>query len=231
MKLEAPYHQGKILNRYKRFFADIQLDSGEEIVAHVPNTGSMKGCWESGWKCIVTGNDNPKRKLKYTLELTHNGETWIGVNTNRTNKLVFEALQNEQIPELKNLGDIKKEVTIGDSRIDFCLETGTHKTFIEVKNVTLVDGERYLFPDSVSTRGQKHLLELTKIAKDKNMSAYMLYIVQREDAKSFSPAIDIDPEYARLLKEAHKKGVKILAYQCKLSRTEITVAKKIKVVL
>lgn len=229
MKLDAPYHIGTILRRYKRFFADIKLESGEEIIAHVPNTGRMTSCLEPGWKCLVTQNDDPKRKLKYTLELTHNGSTWIGVNTNRTNKIVYEALTKGSIPEFKNTGIIKKEVTIGDSRIDFCLEEANKKIFIEVKNVTLKEDNNYLFPDAVSTRGQKHLRELINIAQMKNHQAYMLYLIQREDANIFSAAKDVDPEYAKLLKEAQKNGVKILAYQCKISPSELSVDKKVKV--
>ena len=229
MKLDAPYHIGTIVRRYKRFFADIKLESGQAIVAHVPNTGRMTSCLEPGWKCLVTQNDDPKRKLKYTLELTHNGKTWIGVNTNKTNKIVFEALQKSLFSELKAYKEIKREVTIGDSRIDFCLENEKDKAYVEVKNVTLNEGGKYLFPDAVSTRGQKHLKELINIAQMKNHQAYMLYLIQREDGKSFTSAKEVDPEYAKLLKEAANKGVKILAYQCKVTPEEVVIDKKIKV--
>src|SRR3989338_9098913 len=122
MKLPAKTTTGTILKRYKRFLADITLDTGEVIVAHVPNTGSMKTCWEPGWKVILSESDNPNRKLKYTLEMLHNGTTWIGVNTANPMKIVLEALQHKMIPELAIYDDFKPEVKIGDSRIDLLLK-------------------------------------------------------------------------------------------------------------
>lgn len=124
MKLDKPIYTGIIKNRYKRFLSDIVLDSGEEINAHVPNTGSMKTCWGVDWKVAVSHADDPKRKLKYTLEMTHNGKTWIGTNTNLTNKLAYEAVEKKIIKELSDYDTIKPEVKIGDSRIDLLLTKG-----------------------------------------------------------------------------------------------------------
>jgi len=222
---------GTIQKRYKRFLSDITLDDGEQINAHVPNTGSMTQCWGEDWKVLVTKSDNPKRKLAYTLELTNNGHTWISVNTSRTNKLVHEALEGSKIKELLGYKSIRAEKKIFDSRLDFFLSEHDNKAdaYLEVKNATLTDNEgTCLFPDSVSTRGQKHLIDLMKI-KETGTRAIMLYVVNREDVDSFSPASQIDPEYARLLKEAAKKGVEVLAYQSKINDKEIYIDKKIKV--
>lgn len=230
MKFEKPVYEGIIEKRYKRFLSDITLKSGELVHAHVPNTGSMTNCWAQGWKVLVTYHDDPKRKMQYTLEATHNGKTWIGVNTSRTNKIVKEALELELIKELKGYKSIKPEAKVLESRIDFYLSEHKSKEncYVEVKNVTLNDGDKALFPDAVSTRGQKHLKDLIQL-KAEGFRACMLYLINRSDVISFSPATDVDPEYARLLKEAKSAGVEILAYQTKISKKEIILTDKIKV--
>jgi sugar fermentation stimulation protein A len=232
MKFEHKVYEGIIQKRYKRFLSDITLKDGQEVTAHVANTGSMKMCWAPGWKVAVTYVDDPKRKLKYSLQMTHNGKTWIGINTSLTNKLVKEALENEVIKELNGYEKIKPEAKVLDSRIDFLLTSeGEPECYVEVKNVTLISESKKgqgLFPDAVSTRGQKHLKDLIKLKKQ-GQRAVMLYICQREDIEFFSPASDIDPEYARLLKEAKKNGVEILCYGCSLSKKEIIITKTIEV--
>jgi len=240
MKFLAPLTEGKILKRYKRFLADIQLSSGEVVTAHTANTGSMKTCWEPGWKVLISFHDNPKRKLKYSLEMTNNGQTWIGINTSLPNKLAKEAIENGLIKELKGYPFIKPEVKTGNSRIDLLLskekETRSKKDqfFVEVKNVTLKgDGHQKnaaLFPDAVSVRGQKHIRELIRLHKEGYKTA-LLFIVQREDVDYFTPAKDIDPLYSSLLKEASASGVLILAYQCIMSKKEIVVNKSLPVKL
>jgi len=237
MKFNNPTETAIIHKRYKRFLSDIELSTGEEVVAHVPNTGSMKTCWGEKWKVLVTKNDNPKRKLKYTLEMTHNGESWICVNTGMTNKLVTEALENDVIFELLGYPEVKPEKKILDSRIDFFLSGHADKPdcYVEVKNVTLkgddIGKDRFvLFPDSVTTRGQKHLRDLMKIKKS-GLRAAMLYVVNREDVNVFSPAKDIDPEYARLVAEAKEVGVEIFVYQCKLNEEEIVLTKRLDIKL
>ena len=233
MKFELPTITAVIHKRYKRFMSDIELPNGEMVVAHVPNTGSMKTCWGPNWKVLVTKTDDPKRKLKYTLQMTHNGNSWIGVNTSLTNKLVQEALENDVIQELQGYKNIKPEKKVLDSRIDFFLsesEADGKDAYVEVKNVTLLGDKKdeVLFPDAVSTRGQKHLKDLTKLAQD-GQRAVMLYVVNREDVKVFRPADLIDPEYGKLLREAHKSGVEVLAYQCKLSDKAVKVSHSIAV--
>jgi sugar fermentation stimulation protein A len=228
MKFETKLIKGKIIKRYKRFLADIELDSGELITAHTANTGSMKTCWEPGWKVLCSYHDNPKRKLKYSLELTHNGKCWILVNTSLPNKIGKEAIEKNLIKELTGHDSIKPEAKIGKSRIDLLLtkESG-EKCYVEIKNVTLKgDGELALFPDGVTTRGQKHLRELMQI-KASGDRACMLYIINRSDVTSFSPAAHIDPVYAELLKEAESKGVEILVYQTKITPSEVVISSTI----
>jgi sugar fermentation stimulation protein A len=221
VKWETPLIEATILNRYKRFLADVKI--GEEVLTiHVPNTGSMTSCWAPDWKCAISKSKNPDRKMPYTLEYTHNGKSWIGVNTGNANKLTNTWLNEGLIPELKGYEKIISEKKIGLSRIDFFLENHASKPpcFIEVKSVTLKDEGSAKFPDSVSERGQKHLMELIDLKK-KGYRAVMLYIVQREDVDHMKPASSIDPKYARLLEEALRTGVEVLAYQCKLSLNEI----------
>lgn len=232
MKFKSKLIKAKILKRYKRFLSDIELSSGEIICAHVPNTGSMKTCWEPGWTVYLSKSDDPKRKLKYTLELLHNGESFISINTSMTNKIVKEALEQGKISEFKKYKTIKPEQKILDSRLDFFLtEEGLKDTYIEVKNVTLLGEEnRALFPDAVTTRGQKHLKDLIQIAES-GKNACMLYLVNRQDVKTFSPAKEIDPAYSNILKEAKLKGVQILAYQTNITTEDISISKQIPVQL
>lgn len=228
MKFDSNTFEAIIHKRYKRFMSDIELPDGQMVVAHVPNTGSMKTCWEAGWKALVTHIDDPKRKLKYTLQLTHNGDSWICVNTSLTNKLVQEALEQGTIKELSGYSNIKPEHKVLDSRLDFFLtgHPSQPDAYIEVKNVTLVQDGLASFPDAISTRGQKHLKDLIQL-KNTGARAVMLYVLNRSDAHMFSPADDIDPTYGQLLREAHEQGVEILVYQCKLSHQEVTLYQKV----
>lgn len=232
MKFSEPLIQGKIIKRYKRFLADVELENGDIITAHTANTGSMKTCWEPGWSVLMSYHDNPKRKLKYSLELTNNGDTWIGVNTSLPNKIAIEGIANGTVKELKGYSTIKPEAKIGKSRIDILLSNeGEDPCYVEVKNVTLLgEKNKGIFPDAVSTRGQKHLEELMGLV-DQGIRAAMLYVINREDVKSFSPADDIDPRYGQLLRQASEKGVEILAYKCEVTPKEIKLAKKLPVKL
>ncbi|MFZ4714294.1 MAG: DNA/RNA nuclease SfsA [Bacteriovoracaceae bacterium] len=227
MKFEIPLTPGTMIKRYKRFLSDIRLENGEIVCAHVPNTGSMSTCWEEGWKVMLSKSTNPDRKLPYTLEMTHNGQTWIGVNTGNPMKMAVEALENKIISELVQYPTIKKEVKIGDSRIDLLLSHGEEQCYVEIKNVTLLgDHKQALFPDAVSERGTKHLKELMNLKKQ-GIEAAMLYIIQREDIESFAPAAKIDPMYAEHLRMAKEHGVQILTYICSLSPEEIKITKKV----
>lgn len=227
MQWDPSLRPAVLKKRYKRFLADVEIGN-DSLTVHVPNTGRMTSCWESGWTCALSKSSNPSRKLTWTLELTHNGESWIGVNTANANKLAAEWITNGLIPELIGYGHLIAEKKIRDSRIDFFLED--HPTladaFVEVKSVTLKLNGRAQFPDTVSERGQKHLEELMKL-KSEGYRTVMLYIVQREDVHLLTPAYGIDKRYGELLRKAHALGVEILAYQGKLSLTEITFGKAI----
>lgn len=224
MQFDPPLTEAILRLRYKRFLSDISIGE-EKFVAHVPNTGAMTSCWEANWRCAVSKSSNPKRKLPYTLELTHNGTSWIGVNTANANKLAGEWLRGEELLPLSGYKTITPEKKIGDSRIDFFLESpGLAPCYVEVKSVTLKKDSEAQFPDAVSTRGQKHLRELMKL-KDSGARACLLFVVQREDVEVVAPARDIDPIYADLLLEAFDKGVEIFAYQCRISLDEIKLGK------
>lgn len=224
MHFEPALLSGTLIKRYKRFLADIELASGEVITAHCPNPGSMQSCKEPGWPVQVSFHNNPKRKLKYTFEMIHNGQTWIGVNTMRTNPLVKEALEQDLIPELTGYDKLRSEVKYGEkSRIDFLLEGPKQACYVEVKNVSLLKAGVYQFPDGVTERGRKHLYELLEMVKQGHR-AVNLFVVQREDSDHFQPAADIDPAYAKALKEVSKQGVEILVYQAKISPKELTLS-------
>jgi sugar fermentation stimulation protein A len=225
--------EGKILKRYKRFLADIELSDGQIMTVHTPNTGSMKTCWAPGWPCRLSRSSNPKRKYPYTLEMTHNGESWIGINTSLANHLVNEAILSQQIDELTGFQEVKREVKTGHSRIDFVLKypAGRPECYLEVKNVTLKgDNKQALFPDAVSERGTKHLKELIRLRQEGKRSV-IFYIVQRNDIDTFSPAKEIDPTYAQTLKEAQDAGVEILCYQWSVGPRQIELKEKMTVKL
>ncbi len=222
MKL-PPLQKGILLKRYKRFLADICLDTGRTITAHCPNTGSMLLCDEPGSTVMVSFHDNPGRKYQYTWELVRVHQNWVGINTMFANKIVKEAIENNQIPELINYDKIKSEVAYGEnSRIDILLQKNESLNYIEVKNVTLVENNTAFFPDAVTARGAKHLFELANMVKSGHRAA-MFYLVQRADADLFRPAEHIDRKYSQTLRIAHKTGVEILVYRAKINPEEIII--------
>lgn len=224
MKLDPPFEAAKLLKRYKRFFADMELEDGSVETAHCPNTGSMQNCLVEGSLCYFSRSDNPKRKLKTTLEyVTCTSGMLACINTHRANQIVKEALFAGRVQELLGYSNIASEVKYGEekSRIDFKLsEEGRPDCYVEVKSVTLAEeGDEGLigyFPDAVTTRGQKHLRELMAM-RGEGCRAVLLFCVQHQDIEVVRPATHIDPEYSRLLFEAVKAGVEVLAYQARLS--------------
>lgn len=231
MKLPNELLSGVLIKRYKRFLADVKLDSGRIVTAHCPNSGSMKGCKTPGSAVLLTYDPRPTRKLKYTWELVKADGVWVGINTMYPNKLVKEAILDGTVTELQGYEMLRPEVKYGEnSRIDILLENPGQKCYIEVKNVTLIDKERALFPDAVTTRGQKHLRELMNMIREEHRSV-IFFVIQREDGQSVSPADTIDPEYGQLLREAVKNGVEALAYQAIVNPEEIYLHKKIPVLL
>ena len=230
MKLPAPLIKGKLLSRYKRFFTDIELADGQVVVAHTPNTGSMKQCAISGYNVLISESDNPKRKLKYTLELIRVGDHWVDTHTQRTNRVVEEALRNNWIKSLEDYR-LQPEYKFGESRIDFYLQKGEEKVLLEVKNVTLCCNETTArFPDAVTIRGQKHLRELLA-AKKQGYRAVIFFLIQRAEATQFSPADDIDSVYGKLLREVVAGGVEAMAYKTIVTPEENRVGEQIPVVL
>jgi len=222
--------KGKLIKRYKRFFTDVKLDK-EVVVAHCPNTGSMKGLLDENNEVYLSKNNDPKRKLKYGLELIKAHKNLVGVNTHMANKIVNHGLANNLIKELKNSDLIKPEVFFNkETRFDFLVEKNKQKSFVEVKNVTLFrDKKTAEFPDAITTRGSKHLLTLIDAIK-KGYKSYLLYLVQIENMENFKIAKDIDSEYYKNYLIAKKAGVNFLAYRCKITTKEIKIEKKLKII-
>lgn len=226
MKFEKELVHGKLIKRYKRFLADVELDTGEIVVAHCTNSGSMKSCLENGAEVYLTPVDDPKRKTKFTWEMIKINNDWVGINTGNPNKLAYEAILNQQISGLNGYTTVKREVKFGDSRFDVYAENENEKCFVEVKNVSMKENEYALFPDAVTTRGQKHLKTLIDVKKQ-GMRAVMLYIIQRSDVRIFAPAKEIDPNYASLLKKAAGAGVEIFPMQASVTPEQITLVRKL----
>ena len=222
--------KGKLIKRYKRFFVDVKLNN-ETVTAHCPNTGSMKGLLDEGNEVYLLKNNNPKRKLKYGLEIVKAKKNLVGVNTHMANKIVNHGLLNNLIKELKNNDKIKAEVFYNkDTRFDFLVEKKNQKSFIEVKNVTLFrDSKTAEFPDAITTRGSKHLLTLIDAIK-KGYKTYLVFLVQIQNMENFKIAKDIDTEYYKNFITAKKAGVNFLAYRCKISTKEIFIEKKLKII-
>ncbi|PLY02260.1 MAG: DNA/RNA nuclease SfsA [Desulfuromonas sp.] len=230
MKLPEPLLGGRLLRRYKRFLADVELDDGRHVTAHTPNTGSMQQCAVPGYEVLLSQTDNPKRKLAYTLELIRVNDYWVDTHTQRANRVVEEALRQGRIDGLAGYR-VKPEHRFGESRIDFLLESPVQKVLVEVKNVTLCcQPDVACFPDAVTTRGQKHLRELMA-AVVQGYRAVILFLVQRGEAKRFTVADAIDPEYGRLLREAVAVGVEPLACQTVVSPEEVRFVRTLPVIL
>jgi len=228
MKFENKLISGLLVKRYKRFFVDIKIGN-KIITAHCPNTGSMYGLLKAGNRVWLTESSNPKRKLKYTLQIIENNKKKVGINTHVTNKIVLDAIKNKLIPEFNNITNVKQEVYFGNNtRFDFFLSNNEHKYFLEIKNVTLSRKKSIAeFPDAITSRGAKHINELLK-AKKNNYKIYILFVIQREDCNKFKIANDIDQIYSNLLSKAIKKGLKVLCYDCKFLSKGIKLNKPLK---
>ena len=221
MEFKEKLLQGTLVKRYKRFFADIKIGN-KIITAHCPNSGSMMGLLNKGNKVWFSASDNPKRKLKYTLEIIEIEKKLVGINTLLANKIVLEALKNKKIKSLVGFNKISTEVQFSKkTRFDFLISNNEEKCFLEIKSVTLSREKKIAeFPDAITSRGTRHLEELVA-AKRKGFKSYLLYLIQREDCNLFKIANDIDKEYKFAFDEALKSDVKILCYDCKLNTKEI----------
>ena len=225
MKFTYTLIKGKLIKRYKRFFIDIKVNNST-LTAHCPNTGSMMGLLDKGNETWISKNNDPKRKLKYTLEIIKSKNKLVGVNTHRANRIVEHGLRNKLLDEFKSVKLIKPEFKFSnDTRFDFLCD----KNIIEVKNVTLLRKKELAeFPDAITSRGSKHLLQLIK-SLEKGYKPYVLFLTQIQDINSFKIAKDIDNDYYQNYLIAKKAGVKFLAYRCKLNSKEIKIEKKINI--
>ncbi|MGL3826984.1 DNA/RNA nuclease SfsA [Candidatus Pelagibacter communis] len=230
MKFSKPLIKGKLIKRYKRFFADIKINK-EIVTAHCPNTGSMQGLLDEGNEVYLLPNNDPKRKLKYGLEIIKTRKNLVGVNTHNANKIAHHALKKNLIEEIKDSNLIKPEVFFNkETRFDFLIEKNKQKSFLEVKNVTLFrDKKTAEFPDAVTERGSKHLLTLIDAIK-KGFKAYLLFLVQIQNMKEFKIAKDIDINYHNNYLLAKKAGVNFLAYGCSINAKKIYIDKKLKII-
>ncbi|PIE41321.1 MAG: DNA/RNA nuclease SfsA [Gammaproteobacteria bacterium] len=234
MKFSPPLLKGKLLKRYKRFLADVELPSGEQITIHCPNTGSMKNCNEPGASVWFSDSQNPKRKYQYTWEIVTvaDGAAKAGINTGRANKLVKEAIEQRVIQELQGYDSIRTEVKYGqeNSRIDLLLEKSDEQCFVEIKNATLGEGDICYFPDAVTERGRKHLRELAAMVEQGHRGV-LLFCVQHTGVNQVRPADHIDPAYGETLRQVVHAGVEVLAYQAVINEKEIFLRQPLPVVL
>ena len=234
MIFDPPLISGKLVKRYKRFLADVILDNGETVVAHCANSGSMMGLKDEGSLVWLSPNQNPKAKLDWRWELASQDGALVGINTSRPNAIVADAIINGEIPELKSYANLRREVKYGhNSRIDILLEGDTKPNcYVEVKSVTLrrpdgPDPKAVEFPDSVTTRGAKHLKELSDMVSTGHR-AVMFYLIQRQDCDHFRLASDIDSGYKAAFDKARTAGVEVICYSCTVTPEEITLNKPIK---
>jgi sugar fermentation stimulation protein A len=225
MQFPSPLIKGQLIKRYKRFLSDIKLENGEIVTAHVANSGSMMGLKDPGRTVWLSPANNPKRKLQYSWELIDVETSLVGINTSLPNGIVADAISADTIPELKEYTSLRREVKYGEnSRIDILLKDESKPDcYVEVKNVTLKrDSSQAEFPDAVTSRGTKHLIELVNMVKD-GKRAVMFYLVQRQDCDGFSIASDIDPAYGEAFKAARDAGVEVLCYDCHITTEEISI--------
>lgn len=234
MKFPTPLIKATLIKRYKRFLADVELNSGEMITVHCPNPGAMLGVKQSGSSVWISDSNNPKRKLRYTLELIElqdANRTMVGVNTNMPNKIAEETILSRCFDIFGQFDELRREVKYGEnSRIDILLSAnGRPDTYIEVKSITMQrQPGLHEFPDGVTERGRKHLVELAKMVQSGHR-AIMLYLIQRNDGDKFSLARDVDPQYAAAFDEAVTHGVEAIAIRCKVSSQEIVAEKTVEI--
>jgi sugar fermentation stimulation protein A len=223
-----PLVSGRLIRRYKRFLADVELSDGQLVTAHCPNSGRMTECAEPGRPVYLSRHDNPRRKLKYSWELIAMPSSLVGVNTLLPNRLVYQAVKDGAIDGLEGYPQVSREVTVSKgSRLDLAAGgPNRRQCYIEVKNCTLVENGVAMFPDAVTTRGRKHLLELQRLAQEGHRCA-MFFLIQRMDADIFKPADHVDPAYGRELRSAFENGVEIVVYDVVIDLKMIRLNRKL----
>jgi sugar fermentation stimulation protein A len=232
MRIRLPTIRGRFVRRYKRFFADVELDDGTLITAHCPNTGSLLGCLEPGRAVILRDSGDLERKLRYVFQSIRVGRGLVNVDTSIPNSAVHDAIRRGRVPELAGYDEIRREVPCGtNSRIDLLLSRGTGELcYVEVKSTTYAIGRDAAFPDAVTERGLKHLRELGRMAAEGHR-AVQFFFVSRRDVDRFRPADEVDPAYGRGLREAARSGVEVLAYSTRVRRDSIELDRRLEVVL
>lgn len=231
MRYPSPLVEGTLLGRRVRFFADVRLGDGTEVVAHCVNTGSLRGVIAPGQRVRLSRNADPARKLRFTWEHARVGRTWVGVNTSIPNRVVGEALLRGGVPAAEGRTSVRREVPFGreNSRVDFLLEgEGLPSLALEVKNVSMAEGGLALFPDSVTERGRKHLRELAAEVRAGRAGA-VLFFVHRSDCDRLSPADAVDPAYGRALRWAAREGVRLVAHRALLDARGVRLGPEIPV--
>lgn len=223
-----PLIPGTLIKRYKRFIADVKLENGETVTAHCPNSGSMQSCCEPGRPVYLSSHDNPKRKLKFTWELIDMPASLVGINTLVPNRLVAQSIATGMIPDLNGYDNMVREVkTSHNSRLDILLTKGEKKRcFVEIKNCTLVKDRVAFFPDAVTSRGLKHLVELRSLVSA-GFRSVMFFMIQRMDAEIFQPADHIDSAYGKELRKAVDHGVEVLVYDTRITLETITLNRQV----
>ena len=234
MDFAYPLVPGRLIKRYKRFLAAVELADGRLVTAHCPNPGSMKTCAEPGWEVLLSPANNPARKLKWTLEIVRSPSADILVNTARPNAIVREGIQANLVPELRGYESLRAEVRYGEenSRIDLLLSEGNApRAWVEVKNATLLlEPQTVAFPDSVTKRGTRHLRELARMV-EQGERGVLFFLVSRSDVARLKPAEEIDPVYAQTLREVAEQGVEILARKAEISSESVHLGEPVEVVL
>jgi sugar fermentation stimulation protein A len=222
--------EGRLVRRYQRFFAEVELAGGERLVAHCPNTGSLLGCLSPGSRVWLRDSGNPARKLRFTWQAVRIGRTWVNVDTALPNRVVAEAVSAGRVPELAGYARLRREVPYGRaSRVDLLLEDGARGTcHVEIKSTTLRENGAALFPDAATARGVKHLAELARLAR-RGLRAVQFFFVSRADVEVFRTADAIDPEYAQALRRAARAGVEVLAYTARVEARRLELARALPV--
>ena len=226
VRIELPTLEARLIRRYKRFLADVELPDGSVVTAHCPNTGALLGCTPEGGRVVLRDSQDPGRKLRYTLQSVRVGRAWVNVDTSLPNALVAAAAEAGEIPELAGYASARREVRYGESsRIDLLLEAPRRKPcWVEVKSTTLAVGREARFPDAVTTRGLKHVRELERVVRSGGR-AVAFFLGARSDVSRFAPAEDIDQDYARALVRARAAGVEVLAYASRVAPRRLEIGR------
>jgi sugar fermentation stimulation protein A len=230
MHIDLPVIEGRLIRRYKRFLADVELADGSVITAHCPNTGSLMGCTPEGARAVLRDSQNPDRKLPYTFQTVEVDGTWVNVDTGLPNALAAEAIEAGLVSELAGYDNLRREVKYGkSSRIDVLLERDSgERCYVEVKSTTLAVGDVARFPDAVTVRGKKHLIELRDMVREGHR-AVMFFCVSRADVTSFAPADEIDPDYGATLREVIADGVEAIAYSTRVTPDRFELGERLEI--